>query len=79
MLTGEIPTDWKRGNITPTFKKGKRKTWGMWVKNGLDGHTQGCGQCFYMWMETDGSCILQESVLAAGPCNGFDGDVGDSR
>ena len=23
--TGEVPSDWKRGNITPTFKKGKRK------------------------------------------------------
>lgn len=45
----------------------------MWVKNGLDGHTQGCGQCFYVWMETDGRCVLQESVLGPGPCNGFDG------
>jgi len=24
----EVPTDWKRGNITPVFKKGKRKTQG---------------------------------------------------
>ncbi|GAB0179835.1 mitochondrial enolase superfamily member 1 [Grus japonensis] len=22
---GEVPTDWKRGNITPTFKKGKKE------------------------------------------------------
>jgi len=29
MATGEIPRDWKRGNITLIFKKGnKRKTWG---------------------------------------------------
>jgi len=21
---GEVPTDWKRGNITPIFKKGKK-------------------------------------------------------
>ncbi|GAB0199649.1 hypothetical protein GRJ2_002430300 [Grus japonensis] len=26
--SGEAPTDWKRGNITPIFKKGKRKTQG---------------------------------------------------
>ncbi|KFQ23807.1 hypothetical protein N331_06270, partial [Merops nubicus] len=23
--SGEIPTDWKRGNITPIFKKGKKE------------------------------------------------------
>ncbi|GAB0187103.1 mitochondrial enolase superfamily member 1 [Grus japonensis] len=23
--TGEVPTDWKRGNITPIFKKGKKE------------------------------------------------------
>jgi len=23
--SGEIPTDWKRGNITPVFKKGGKK------------------------------------------------------
>ncbi|GAB0178700.1 mitochondrial enolase superfamily member 1 [Grus japonensis] len=23
--SGEVPTDWKRGNITPTFKKGKKE------------------------------------------------------
>ncbi|PKU30849.1 rna-directed dna polymerase from mobile element jockey-like [Limosa lapponica baueri] len=30
---GEVPADWKRGNITPVFKKGKRKTQGTtgWV------------------------------------------------
>ena len=22
--SGEVPTDWKRGNITPIFKKGKK-------------------------------------------------------
>jgi len=26
--SGEVPTDWRRGNITPIFKKEKRKTWG---------------------------------------------------
>ena len=26
--SGEVPADWKRGNITPIFKKGKRKTQG---------------------------------------------------
>jgi len=26
--SGEVPTDWRRGNITPIFKKGKRKTRG---------------------------------------------------
>ncbi|KAK4811348.1 hypothetical protein QYF61_027577 [Mycteria americana] len=26
--TGEVPSDWKRGNITPIFKEEKRKTWG---------------------------------------------------
>ena len=27
--SGEVPSDWKGGNITPIFKKGtKRKTWG---------------------------------------------------
>ncbi|KFP75564.1 hypothetical protein N311_03761, partial [Apaloderma vittatum] len=23
--SGEVPTDWKRGNITPIFKKGKKE------------------------------------------------------
>ncbi|KFV07675.1 hypothetical protein N339_03275, partial [Pterocles gutturalis] len=23
--SGEVPTDWKRGNITPTFKKGNKE------------------------------------------------------
>ncbi|KFV99544.1 hypothetical protein N327_12032, partial [Fulmarus glacialis] len=23
--SGEVPTDWKKGNITPTFKKGKKE------------------------------------------------------
>ncbi|KFW06580.1 hypothetical protein N327_13790, partial [Fulmarus glacialis] len=23
--SGEVPTDWKRGNITPVFKKGKKE------------------------------------------------------
>jgi len=22
--SGKVPSDWKRGNITPTFKKGKK-------------------------------------------------------
>lgn len=26
--SGEVLTDWKRGSITPIFKKGKRKTQG---------------------------------------------------
>jgi len=26
--SGEVPTDWKRGNIMPIFKKGKRKSLG---------------------------------------------------
>jgi len=26
--SGEVPTDWRRGNITPVFKKEKRMTWG---------------------------------------------------
>ncbi|KFO05300.1 hypothetical protein N312_12941, partial [Balearica regulorum gibbericeps] len=24
-LSGEVPTDWKRGNVTPIFKKGKKE------------------------------------------------------
>ncbi|KFV49179.1 RNA-directed DNA polymerase from mobile element jockey, partial [Tyto alba] len=24
-LSNEVPTDWKRGNITPVFKKGKKE------------------------------------------------------
>jgi len=24
-LPGEVPSDWKKGNITPTFKKGRKK------------------------------------------------------
>ena len=23
-LSGEVPSDWKKGNITPIFKKGRR-------------------------------------------------------
>ncbi|KFV11003.1 hypothetical protein N339_08428, partial [Pterocles gutturalis] len=24
-LSGEVPSDWKKGNITPTFKKGRKE------------------------------------------------------
>ena len=24
----EVPTDWKRGNLTPLFKREERKSWG---------------------------------------------------
>ncbi|KFV94761.1 RNA-directed DNA polymerase from mobile element jockey, partial [Eurypyga helias] len=26
--SGEVPTDWKGGNVTSTFKKGKKEDWG---------------------------------------------------
>ena len=26
-LSGEVPGDWKKGNITPILRKGERKTW----------------------------------------------------
>ncbi|KFW70002.1 RNA-directed DNA polymerase from mobile element jockey, partial [Pygoscelis adeliae] len=28
--SGEVPTDWKRGNITPIFKKGKKEDPGIY-------------------------------------------------
>ncbi|KFV97290.1 RNA-directed DNA polymerase from mobile element jockey, partial [Eurypyga helias] len=28
--SGEVPTDWKRGNITPFFKKGKKEDTGKY-------------------------------------------------
>ena len=27
-LSGEVPSDWKKGNVTPFLRKGERKTWG---------------------------------------------------
>ena len=26
--TGEVPSDWKRGNVIPIFKNGKKEDWG---------------------------------------------------
>jgi len=54
--SGEIPTDWKRGNITPFLKKEKRKTWGLqasqsplcaWQAHGADppgNYAKACGK-----------------------------------
>ena len=28
MTTGEVPKDWKKANVTPTFKTGKKKDLG---------------------------------------------------
>jgi len=28
--SGEVPTEWKRGNITPIFKKGKKEDPGIY-------------------------------------------------
>ena len=27
-LSGEVPGDWKKGNSTPIFKKGRKEDWG---------------------------------------------------
>ena len=27
-LSGEFPGDWKKGNVTPIFKKGRKEDWG---------------------------------------------------
>ncbi|KFW71215.1 hypothetical protein AS28_13276, partial [Pygoscelis adeliae] len=33
--SGEVPTDWKRGNITPVFRKGKKEDPGNYRPVGL--------------------------------------------